>query len=130
MANCSHNLVDEVGCFVTLSAYFCAYTVSWGHSLFFLLWLIVNTTVSLKAPGFDHSTDYSSIHLCANSDHTNCGRQQHILPGRLPLVGGTSAQLGQWPWQAQVIWEGESMCGASLIDPQWILTAAHCLCVF
>ncbi|XP_059473962.1 brachyurin-like [Neocloeon triangulifer] len=47
------------------------------------------------------------------------------------IVGGQKARLGQFPWQARInLYDAndqEYMCGGSLIDPEWILTAAHCV---
>jgi secreted trypsin-like serine protease len=46
------------------------------------------------------------------------------------IVGGQPAPEGKYPWQVRLY---ESMddrigfCGGSIIAPQWILTAAHCL---
>lgn len=42
------------------------------------------------------------------------------------IVGGQPAAVGAWPWQAMVR-SGPYMCGGSLIAPQWVVTAAHCL---
>ncbi|XP_029212153.2 CUB and peptidase domain-containing protein 2-like [Acropora millepora] len=44
------------------------------------------------------------------------------------IVGGTTAQPGDWPWQAMLKRpRGSSFCGGTLIAPQWVLTAAHCV---
>ncbi|MGH6736442.1 MAG: serine protease [Methyloceanibacter sp.] len=46
------------------------------------------------------------------------------------IVGGQPAAQGKYPWQVRLY---ESMdddigfCGGSVIAPQWVLTAAHCL---
>ncbi|CAI9541892.1 unnamed protein product, partial [Staurois parvus] len=46
------------------------------------------------------------------------------------IVGGTDSLDGQWPWQVGVVSEEldrEYLCGGSLITPEWVLTAAHCI---
>ncbi|XP_066430964.1 chymotrypsin-like elastase family member 2A [Eleutherodactylus coqui] len=42
------------------------------------------------------------------------------------IVGGTSAALGSWPWQASLCFDGYHRCGATLISNSWLVTAAHC----
>lgn len=42
------------------------------------------------------------------------------------IVGGEEAAPGAWPWQVKIDANG-FLCGGSLIDTDWVLTAAHCV---
>ncbi|XP_074082025.1 transmembrane protease serine 12-like isoform X2 [Macrotis lagotis] len=62
----------------------------------------------------------------------NCGRVPlvNVMSGSR-VVGGHNAELGGWPWtvslQIILFTRTAHVCGGSLINENWVLTAAHCL---
>ncbi|KAM9457779.1 chymotrypsin-like protease CTRL-1 [Clarias gariepinus] len=51
-----------------------------------------------------------------------CGR----APLNTKIVGGANAAVGSWPWQVSIQTKGFHFCGGSLINENWVLSAAHC----
>ncbi|XP_053095328.1 serine protease 33-like isoform X1 [Pangasianodon hypophthalmus] len=51
-----------------------------------------------------------------------CGRP----PLNTKIVGGEDAAPGSWPWQVSIQSGGSHFCGGSLINENWVLSAAHC----
>lgn len=44
------------------------------------------------------------------------------------MVGGDDAAPHSWPWQISLSVRGTNhICGGSLIKPNWVITAAHCV---
>ncbi|KAK3595692.1 hypothetical protein CHS0354_026911 [Potamilus streckersoni] len=99
-------------------------------------------TVNAIVPGYAASVFSSNYCLscevlfdfsgCCNSAFLKCAsfecgttvfdnrRLQKILHGR-------DAVLGQFPWQIAIYKSGLYQCGGSIIHPNWVLTAGHCL---
>ncbi|XP_019367765.1 PREDICTED: transmembrane protease serine 13 [Gavialis gangeticus] len=52
---------------------------------------------------------------------TSCGQRTSSR-----IIGGTEAPVNRWPWQASLQYGPIHICGGTIIDAQWVLTAAHC----
>lgn len=60
--------------------------------------------------------------LTAGLVSTVCG--QPGVTGK--IYHGEDAPDERWPWQASLLFRGQHICGASLFDAQWVISAAHC----
>jgi len=53
-----------------------------------------------------------------------CGRPM-VFGGR--VISGQTARPNSWPWQILLMQNGRPMCGGSVVSPNTIVTAAHCV---
>ena len=62
----------------------------------------------------------------ANDRNASCGNRTLNR-----IIGGTVAPEGAWPWQAMIMKRYGlgfmEWCGGTLIHPNWVVTAAHCV---
>ncbi|XP_030649479.1 transmembrane protease serine 9-like [Chanos chanos] len=68
----------------------------------------------------------SLVTLLAKGTHSQldvCGQP----PLNTRIVGGQDAPPGAWPWQVSLHKSGGHLCGGSLINKDWVLSAAHCV---
>lgn len=65
----------------------------------------------------------------AQSDISLCGARKY---NRLPLITrGIEAREGEWPWHCAIfhadVWQQSYQCGCTLINPNTVVTAGHCV---
>ncbi|XP_045413396.1 ovochymase-2 isoform X8 [Lemur catta] len=43
------------------------------------------------------------------------------------ILGGSQVEKGSYPWQVSLKQRQKHICGGTIISPQWVITAAHCV---
>jgi len=87
----------------------------------------VTTGLLINSDSFNSSAQLHSLQRLTDTNIiSGCGRQSRSLRQKR-IVGGEMSQPGHWPWHVGIRTAlGNKYCAGTLINNQWILTAAHC----
>ncbi|OQV13008.1 putative Serine proteinase stubble [Hypsibius exemplaris] len=58
---------------------------------------------------------------------TFCGVKDPTLARSGRILGGHPSEFGAWPWMAVILSSKRLRCGATILNEQFLLTAAHCV---
>ncbi|XP_069102738.1 prostasin-like [Argopecten irradians] len=72
------------------------------------------------------STGGSSSGTAHGMNVAHCGTSNVGSTHTNKIVGGSVASHGEFPWQVSVRYNNQHLCGGTLVDSQWVVTAAHC----
>ncbi len=74
------------------------------------------------------NTEYQMCELqtCLPEADSGCGTRHPAESSIQRIVGGQDAVRGAWPWYAQLQFRNAFICGGTLVDNKYIVTAAHC----
>lgn len=50
-----------------------------------------------------------------------------VVNQEIRIVGGRPTGVNRYPWVARLVYDGNFHCGGSLLNGDYVLTAAHCV---
>ena len=91
-------------------------------------WLVVLCTMAVVLPTPVQTRAQEATDQEGSSDEVANPAQS---PSNPEIVGGGLADEGEYPWQVRLHFgrNNECGCGGTLVSPEWVVTAAHCLAV-
>ncbi|CAF1063533.1 unnamed protein product [Brachionus calyciflorus] len=95
---------------------------------FSIIYKIIKDPSSINPPPLttNQPTASISVNEVILPSAPKCGHPlKKPLESLARIIGGEEAVPHSWPWQVMVT-DGLIMCGATLINSQWLVTAAHC----
>lgn len=91
-----------------------------ANCLIVILFTVVLTLINVRSTIGNETTDQCGIRPARFVNFPSINR----------IVGGQRSLPGSWPWTVTILNKEigvQRMCGATLIHPNWILTAGHCI---
>ncbi|XP_045747987.1 kallikrein-5 [Mirounga angustirostris] len=106
-----------------------------GHSWMWMVGalitaLILGVTEPVLADGVASCNNPSDTGPSGSARDTGAGAQESTRADEDSsprIVNGTDCEMHAQPWQGALVLQASQLyCGAVLVNPQWLLTAAHC----
>ncbi|CAL1686756.1 unnamed protein product [Lasius platythorax] len=93
-------------------------------SLLCVIFKCANTLLWYKRVNRHTDTPYESL----DYEYCECGKTNIFLPSSR-IIGGREVFENEYPWMAGIISVNRSrvICGASVINDRYVITAAHCI---
>ncbi|XP_077399431.1 ovochymase-1 isoform X2 [Vanacampus margaritifer] len=82
---------------------------------------VVCEAVQQQTPSKHHSGNFSGHYELAGV--RSFVAEQEV---KMRIVGGQETWAHSWPWQVSLHFAGMPACGAAILSPLWVISAAHC----